>query len=115
MLSSLIFSFKVSSQHVIPKLKSEVIATIVNYEDSLIYLSDQVWAYAETALLEYRSSALLAEFAERQGFEVKIGIAGMPTAFTAEFGSGKPIIGILGEYDALPGISQKALPTKEPL
>ncbi len=115
MLSSLIFSFKVSSQHVIPKLKSEVIATIVNYEDSLIYLSDQVWAYAETALLEYRSSALLAGFAERQGFEVKIGIAGMPTAFTAEFGSGKPIIGILGEYDALPGISQKALPTKEPL
>ncbi|MEQ1584875.1 MAG: amidohydrolase, partial [Cyclobacteriaceae bacterium] len=57
----------------------------------------------------------LADYAEAQGFRLKRGVAGMPTAFTAEYGSGKPIIGIMGEFDALPGISQKAQPTKEAL
>lgn len=70
-------------------------------------MSDAIWAYAETALREYKSSKLLADYAEGKGFRVTRGVAGMPTAFTAEFGSGKPIIGIMGEYDALPGISQK--------
>ncbi|MCI0751527.1 MAG: amidohydrolase, partial [Flammeovirgaceae bacterium] len=78
-------------------------------------LSDAIWAYAETALKEHKSSKALADYAESNGFRVKRSVAGMPTAFTAEFGSGKPIIGIMGEYDALPGISQKSQPTKEAL
>ena len=81
----------------------------------LTQLSDEVWRYAETALKETRSSKALADFAESKGFRVTRGVAGMPTAFVAEFGSGKPVIGIMGEYDALPGISQKAQPTKESL
>ena len=76
-------------------------------------LSDEIWRYAETALKETRSSKALADWAEAKGFRVTRGVAGLPTAFLAEFGSGKPVIGIMGEYDALPGISQKAQPVKE--
>lgn len=95
--------------------KEEAVAAIEKRAADLIGLSDQVWAFAETALLETRSSRLLADYAERQGLRVRRGVAGMPTAFVAEFGQGRPLIGILGEYDALPGLSQKASPTKEAL
>ena len=78
-------------------------------------LSDRIWAYAETALREQKSAAALADYAELQGFKVERGVAGMPTAFVATFGSGRPVIGVMGEYDALPGISQKATAVKEPL
>ena len=95
--------------------KDAVIKSVDKHQQELIGISDKVWAYAETALKEYKSSKELADYAEAQGFTVKRGVAGMPTAFTAEFGSGKPVIGIMGEFDALPGISQKAQPTKDPL
>ncbi len=95
--------------------KDAVIKSVQNHEKELIKLSDEVWSYAETALKETKSSKVLADYAESQGFKVKRGVANMPTAFIAEYGSGKPIIGIMGEFDALPGISQKAQPTKEAL
>ena len=97
------------------KKKQEVVASIEKHLSELTGLSDQIWAYAETALRETRSSKTLADYAERQGFAVKRGVAGMPTAFVASYGEGRPIIGVLGEFDALPGISQKAQPTKEAL
>ncbi len=97
------------------KNKKAVMATIEKHQEDLIDLSDQIWAFAETALLETNSAKVLADYAEKMGFTVERGVAEMPTAFIAEYGSGKPIIGIMGEYDALPGLSQKALPTKEPL
>jgi aminobenzoyl-glutamate utilization protein B len=95
------------------KKKSETVASIEKHKAELINLSDQIWAFAETALRETKSSKLLADYAEQQGFKVERGVAGMPTAFIATYGEGKPIIGILGEFDALPGISQKTLPVKE--
>ena len=98
-----------------PKLKQAAIAGVERRAAELIQLSDQVWAFAETALRETRSAALLADYAERQGFRVTRGVAGMPTAFVAEFGSGRPIIGIIGEFDALPGLSQRAEPARAPL
>lgn len=98
-----------------PKLKQEAIAGVEKRATDLIGLSDKIWGFAETALRESRSSALLADYAEQQGFRVTRGVAGMPTAFVAEFGSGKPVIGILGEFDALPGISQKVQTTREAL
>ncbi|MFC2087260.1 amidohydrolase [Bacteroidota bacterium] len=101
------------SQKNISKKKQEVINSVEKHSQELIYLSDQIWAFAETALREYKSSKVLSDYAEEQGFSVKRGIAGMPTAFIAEYGSGKPLIGILGEYDALPGLSQKAIAEKE--
>ena len=95
--------------------KQAVLGSVEQHQAELIELSDQIWAYAETAFAETQSAKALADYAEAQGLRVQRGVAGMPTAFIAEYGSGKPIIGILGEYDALPGISQKAQPTKEPL
>jgi aminobenzoyl-glutamate utilization protein B len=79
-------------------------------------ISDAIWSYAELGLQEYKSSALLANTLEQEGFSVEMGLAGMPTCFVASYGSGEPVIGILGEYDALPMISQKALvPSRDPL
>jgi len=95
--------------------KDAVIQSIDKHRQELIKLSDEVWARAETALKENESSKILADYAELQGFRVKRGVAQMPTAFIAEYGSGRPLIGIMGEFDALPGISQKAQPTKEAL
>lgn len=95
--------------------KQRAVATIESHRADLTALSDEIWRYAEPALRETRSSQALAGFAEKHGFRVTRGIAGMPTAFIAEYGSGAPVIGIMGEYDALPGISQKAQPAKEAL
>ena len=95
--------------------KQRAAATIESRRSELTALSDEVWRYAETALLETRSSKALADYAEKNGFKVTRGVAAMPTAFVAEFGSGRPVIGIMGEFDALPGISQKAQSSKEPL
>ncbi|WP_340074868.1 amidohydrolase [Leptobacterium sp. I13] len=99
----------------ISKNKKAAIASIENHSDALIELSDQIWAAAETAFNENESAKLLADYAEENGFKVERGVAGIPTAFVATYGSGKPVIGILGEFDALPGISQKAVPIKDPL
>lgn len=95
--------------------KTAVIKSVDSHAAELIKLSDEIWAHAETALRETKSSKVLADYAEANGFTVTRGVAGLPTAFIAEYGSGKPIIGIMGEYDALPGISQKAQPTPEAL
>lgn len=95
--------------------KSATVKTIDANAAEMTRLSDEVWRYAETALKETRSSKALADWAEKKGFRVTRGVGGLPTAFVAEFGSGKPVIGIMGEYDALPGISQKAQPVKEAL
>lgn len=81
----------------------------------LASISDQIWEFAELGLEEHKSSKLLIDSLIEGGFSVKSQVAEMPTAFYASYGNGKPIIGILGEYDALPGISQKARPVKEPL
>ena len=72
----------------------------------------QIWEYAEMGYQEKRSSALLQQTLTDAGFTIRQGVAGIPTAFIAEYNNGGPVIGILGEYDALPGLSQKALPYK---
>jgi len=95
--------------------KTSVIASVEKHQQELINLSDSVWKYAETALKEYKSSKALSDYATKQGFRVTTNVDGMPTAFIAEYGSGKPIIGILGEFDALPGLSQKVQPEREAL
>jgi aminobenzoyl-glutamate utilization protein B len=95
--------------------KNSVINSVEKHQQELISLSDQIWGFAEIAMRENKSSKVLADYAEAQGFKVTRGVAEIPSAFIAEFGTGKPIIGILGEFDALPGLSQKAQPTKEAL
>lgn len=79
-------------------------------------ISDAIWSYAELGFQEYKSSGLLTDTLEEAGFRIEQGVAGMPTAFVATYGSGKPVIGLLGEYDALPMISQKGrVPDREPV
>lgn len=95
--------------------KRAAVASVDRHAADLTKLSDQIWGFAETALREHRSSKALADYAEQQGFSVTRNVSGMPTAFVASFGSGKPVIGIMGEYDALPGVSQKAQSQKSPV
>lgn len=73
----------------------------------------QIWNYAEVGYKETKSSALLQQTLQENGFTVEAGVAGIPTAFVATYGNGKPVIGILAEYDALPGLSQEAIPEKK--
>lgn len=75
----------------------------------------QLWNWAEVGYQEEQSSARLQQELRDAGFEVRAGVAGMPTAFVAEYGSGKPVIAILAEMDALPGVSQAAVPERSPL
>ncbi|KAA1241567.1 amidohydrolase [Aquimarina sp. RZ0] len=114
-LIPLLYLFPVFGQKKLPDTKQAILTSIENHQKQLISISDQIWSLAETAFEENKSSKLLADYAEKQGFTVDRGVAGMPTAFVATYGSGKPVISVLGEFDALPGISQKAQPTKTPL
>lgn len=72
-------------------------------------ISDSIWKYAELGMQEFRSSAILIRTLEEEGFFVEKGVAGIPTCFVATWGKGKPVIGVLGEFDALPMLSQKPL------
>lgn len=103
-----------SQQNTSPN-KQAVLRSVQQHEQALIQLSDQVWSFAEIAMREHQSAKVLSDYAEKQGFRVTRNIAAIPTAFIAEYGSGKPIIGILGEFDALPGLSQKASSQKQAL
>ena len=78
-------------------------------------LSRQIWETPELGFHENRSSAVLQQELRANGFTVESGVAGMPTAFTASYGSGKPVIVLMGEFDALPGLSQKEQPTQAPV
>ena len=80
------------------------------HAETVTAVADQLWEWAELGYLETQSSALLQDTLAAAGFEISAGIGGIPTAFTASFGSGKPVIAIMGEFDALPGISQAAVP-----
>lgn len=78
-------------------------------------IARQIWGFAEVGYQETKSSALLQEQLRSAGFTVEAGVAEIPTAFVATWGSGKPVIAIMGEFDALPGLSQDAVPSPKPL
>jgi aminobenzoyl-glutamate utilization protein B len=87
--------------------------SITNREADSWDMALKIWKWAEVGYKEAKSSALLADRLEKAGFTVKRGVAKIPTAFTATAGEGKPVLGVLGEFDALPGLSQEAVPVKE--
>jgi aminobenzoyl-glutamate utilization protein B len=88
--------------------------SIRSRDDRMWEAALKIWNWAEPGYQEEKSSALLAGILEEAGFKLERGVAEIPTAFTATCGEGKPVIGILGEYDALPGLSQTAVPYREP-
>jgi aminobenzoyl-glutamate utilization protein B len=92
------------------KTKQDVIKSIDSGYSSYAAIANNIWQLAEVGFQETKSSALLQETLVQAGFKIEKGVAGMPTAFVASYGSGKPVIGILGEFDALPGVSQDAVP-----
>lgn len=91
------------------------IAAVDSRQEELKAVNKAIWEFAEVGLEERKSSALLVSKLKQAGFDVKTGVSHMPTSFVASFGSGKPIIGILAEYDALPGLSQKVEPERTPV
>lgn len=86
----------------------EIAQIIEEKRDLFIAVSDKIWGYAETRFEEFQSAELLCKVLEQEGFTVERGVAGIETAFMGSFGSGKPVIAFLGEYDALSGLSQQA-------
>lgn len=85
-----------------------------DFEQQFEAISDQIWEFAETHYQEFRSNALQADFLEKEGFTVTRNLGGIATAFSASFGSGHPVIGLLGEFDALPRMNQAAdVPEKQ--
>jgi aminobenzoyl-glutamate utilization protein B len=92
----------------------DVLAHVAAHADRFGAISRQIWETPELGFHETKSSAALQQELRANGFDVRAGVAGMPTAFVASFGSGKPVIGIMGEFDALPGLSQKDVPELSP-
>ena len=97
------------------EVKLSAVEWVEGHRKRLIEISDAIWGFAELGFVEFKSSELLASELEAQGFIVERGVAGIPTAFVATWGKGMPVIGVMGEYDALPGISQKAVSHKDPV
>lgn len=97
------------------RLKSEAAADIQAGYNDYKKIALQIWDYAEVGYREIKSSALLQETLQKNGFTIRSGVAEIPTAFMATYGSGKPVIGILAEYDALPGLSQLVTTEKTPI
>ncbi len=94
---------------------ADVLSSVAAHADRFGAVSRQIWEAAELGFHETKSSNLLQTELRTNGFAVESAVAGMPTAFTASWGSGKPVIVLLGEFDALPGLSQKDIPTQEPV
>lgn len=111
MITALLFSisFGAMAQKKPADVLKKLEAKTAHYSD----IAHQIWGLAEMGYQEMQSSALLQETLSAAGFKITTNVAGIPTAFTAEYGTEGPVIAILGEYDALPGLSQKAIPSKE--
>jgi len=100
------------SQDVTP-VEREALNAAESVEPQVRRLAVELWKYSETALREHRSVGLLSEALEKEGFKVRRDVVGMPTAFVATYGTGRPIIGILAEYDALPSVGNEVTPRQE--
>ena len=94
--------------------ESGVLRYVEESGDAAVSVAQDIWGYAELGYLEEQSTRRLQRFLTDRGFAIETGVAGIPTAFLASRGSGKPVIGILAEFDALPGLSQAAVPHRQP-
>lgn len=97
------------------KLNKQLFSDLESKKQAYGEASMKIWHLAEVGYQEEKSSKILQDLLKKEGFEIEADVAAIPTAFVATYGSGEPVIGIMGEYDALPGISQKAVSYKEPL
>jgi aminobenzoyl-glutamate utilization protein B len=98
----------ITAEPEITPVEKDVLGYLDSIRPELVSANQDIWTFAELGLEEHRSASRLVGLLKKAGFKVKEGVSGMPTAFVAEYGSGKPVIGILAEYDALPELSQQA-------
>lgn len=96
-------------------VKDQILAWLERHQADFLHMADAIWEHPEFALKESFASKLQADYLENAGFHIAWGSGGMPTAFVAEWGRGKPVIGFLGEFDALKNLSQKRSPFPDPL
>lgn len=108
LLPALVSAQKLSS------IEKQALTEVEGLYEQINNVSQVLWDYSETALKEYKSAELLIELLEKEGFTIEKGVSGMPTAFVATYGNGSPNIGILAEYDALPGVGNAPVPYKAP-
>jgi aminobenzoyl-glutamate utilization protein B len=99
----------------IKETKKNILASIESNKAGYIKIAKQIWKFAELGYQETKSSDLLKKTLKKKGFSIKAGVAGIPTSFIASYGKGKPVIAILAEYDALPGMSQDTVPKQKSL
>jgi aminobenzoyl-glutamate utilization protein B len=114
LLPTMLFAQKKTPAVSYDKNKTAADAEIQGKFDEYKKIALQIWDYAEVGYKEEKSTALLQQELKNNGFTVQAGVAGIPTSFMATYGSGSPVIGILAEYDALPGITQEAVPERKP-
>ena len=101
------------SSFVFAQKTDKITANLDAKKEAYSSIAQQIWGFAEMGYQEEKSAALLQQTLSNEGFKVTKGVAGIPTAFIAEYGEGLPVIAILGEYDALPGLSQEAVAEKK--
>jgi aminobenzoyl-glutamate utilization protein B len=112
---TLLLATFISISLIAQKTKPEILKSLDGKSEQYSAIAKKIWGFAEVGYQEKQSSALLQQTLTEAGFTVQNNVAGMPTAFIASYGSGKPVIGILGEFDALPGVSQEAVPELKPI
>ena len=112
---SLLLTVAATAQDAFTPPQQTAVADVQQRASDITAVNRAIWEFAEVGLAEQKSSALLVERLRAAGFTVQTGVAQMPTAFVASFGSGQPVIAILAEYDALPDLSQKVAPILDPL
>ena len=95
--------------------KKEIQKNIDSQKEKFEKIAKSIWTWAEVGYQEEKSTALLKKTLSDEGFDIRSGVAEIPTAFVAEYGSGFPVIGILAEFDALPGISQSVATKRVPI
>ena len=96
-------------------IERNILSYLDKKQELLTNLAIDIWDHPQIGLKETYASKLIADILQKEGFSITRDVGNMPTAFIASWGEGKPIIGILGEYDALPGLSQKLSAKKEPV
>ncbi|VAV95468.1 Aminobenzoyl-glutamate utilization protein B, partial [hydrothermal vent metagenome] len=115
-MKRLLLSAMLAATPVIAHAQNEDVMTRIDGRyDQTADIARKLWEWAEVGYQEERSSTLLQDTLSAEGFSVEKGVAGIPTAFIAEYGDGGPVIAILAEFDALPGINQDAAPTRAPI
>lgn len=112
---SWILSISLGSFAQVDAEKEKMMASLDKQASAYGEMAKKIWGFAEVGYQEEKSTGLLQEQLKKAGFQVRPGVAEIPTAFTATYGSGQPVIAILAEFDALPGVSQEAVPERKVL